>query len=85
MPTDDANVLALAQAIGKIGQDIENQDCPLSNSARQDLIRYAERLAIAAREPEENLYFQATQVRSLDFYRVRGNVIQSTYSQILFS
>ena len=62
MPTDSAIVLALAQAIGKLEHDLAETGSPLSNAAREELVRNAEKLAIAAREPEENLYFQATQV-----------------------
>lgn len=62
MPTDNASVLELARAIGEIVNKLTNAGSVLSNSDRQDLVINAERLAIAAREPEENLYFQATHV-----------------------
>ena len=62
MPTDYASVLELVQAIGNVAHDLTKEGASLSNNVREDLIRNAERLAIAAREPEENLYFQATQV-----------------------
>ncbi len=62
MPTDSASVLELARAIGKVVNKLTNAGSVLSNSDRQALVINAERLAIAAREPEENLYFQATHV-----------------------
>ena len=55
-------MLELIQAIGNITHDLSKEGASLSNNIREDLIRNAEKLAIAAREPEENLYFQATQV-----------------------
>ena len=66
MPTDNASVIELVHAIGKISHELMREDgssSSLCNTSREELIRNAERLAIAAREPEENLYFQATQVR----------------------
>ena len=48
--------------LAKIAEDLRTAKSPLSNASRVELIRNAEKLAIAAREPEENLYFQATQV-----------------------
>ena len=62
MPTDNSKVIALIEAIGNVRCDISDDSSNLSHAKRQDLIRNAEKLAIAAREPEENLYFQATQV-----------------------
>ena len=62
MPTDNARVFELAQAIGDVIQEAQKEGSSLSNTSREKLVRYAEKLAIAAREPEENLYFQATQV-----------------------
>ena len=64
MPTDNARVIELAQAIGDVIQEAQKEGSSLSmsNSSREKLVGYAEKLAIAAREPEENLYFQATQV-----------------------
>jgi len=65
MPTDNVLVLELVQAIGKVIHELEKEGgrvSSLSNTSREGLVRNAERLAIAAREPEENLYFQATQV-----------------------
>lgn len=64
MPTDNANVLTLVQAIGKFAQYLSEDGSTLSTDSRHELIRNAEKLAIAAREPDENLYFQATQVDS---------------------
>lgn len=63
MPTDNASVLEHVQAISNITLELTKKGASLSNTRRKELIRNAEGLAIAAREPEENLYFQATQVR----------------------
>ena len=62
MPTDIARVLEIAQEISKVAQHLTKEGSLLSNASREELVRNAEILAIAAREPEENLYFQATQV-----------------------
>ena len=62
MPTDSAAILEIAQAIGRFAHDLVNEDSSLNHTTRAELVRNAERLAIAVREPEENLYFQATQV-----------------------
>ena len=65
MPTDDASILELVHAISKVIPDLGDGCSPVSNITREELVKNAERLAIAAREPEDNLYFQATQVRIL--------------------
>ena len=58
IPTDDAVVFQLVHAIGEFVHKLPGS---LMNSAeRVKLVRDAERLAIAAREPAESLYFQAT-------------------------
>ena len=62
MPTENARVIELVQAIGNLSHELREDGSSLSNTSRQELIRNAERLAIAAREPEDNLYFQTTQV-----------------------
>ena len=62
MPTDDATLVELLQVIAQVAEDLKEAKSSLSNSSRIELVKNAERLAIAAREPEENLYFQATQV-----------------------
>lgn len=62
MPTDDVALFELLEVIAKVAEDLRTAKSPLSNSSRIELVRNAERLAIAAREPEENLYSQATQV-----------------------
>lgn len=65
MPTDHVLVFELVQAIGKIFHQSGTGGgtaSSLSNTSREELVKNAEKLAIAAREPEENLYFQATQV-----------------------
>ena len=65
MPAEDASILSLAHAIGQVAQDLRDEGASLSSVRREELVRNAEQLAIAARSPEENLYFQATQVRLL--------------------
>ncbi|KAL8704998.1 MAG: hypothetical protein Q9225_008053 [Loekoesia sp. 1 TL-2023] len=68
MPTDNALVYELVQAIGNVIDELTNDNgkvSPPSITSRKDLIKNAERLAIAAREPEENLYFQATQLATV--------------------
>ena len=65
MSTDNASISNLAHAIGQVAQELRDQGASLNNLQREELVRNAEQLAIAARSPEENLYFQATQVRSL--------------------
>ena len=62
MPTDNARVIELVQAIGDVIHEVQKEGFSLSNTTREELVRNAEQLAIAAREPEENFYFQATQV-----------------------
>ena len=62
MPTDNTSVLSIAQEISKVVQEMTSEGFSLSKTSREELVRNAEKLAIAAREPEENLYFQATQV-----------------------
>lgn len=62
MPTDNESVTELVQAIGKVIQDSTKEGFSLSNADREELVQNAEKLGIAAREPEENLYYQATQV-----------------------
>lgn len=64
MPTDNALILKLSQAISNLAHDISANESPMTDTKRAELVRNAERLAIAAREPAENLYFQATQVRA---------------------
>ncbi len=63
MPVHNASIFELVQAISSVLPNLTSDGSPLSNNAREDLILNAERLAIAAREPHENLYYQATQVR----------------------
>ena len=65
MPTDDATLYELLQVIAKVAGDLKTAKSSLSDSSRIELVRNAEKLAIAAREPEENLYFQATQVSAV--------------------
>lgn len=63
MPTDNSSIPDIVRAINSIIQDSTDNDLPsLSHASRERLAWNAERLAIAAREPEENLYYQATQV-----------------------
>ena len=62
MPTDNAAVYEIVRAISESMPNLTSAENPLSNTKRKEIVWNAERLAIAAREPEENLYFQATQV-----------------------
>lgn len=62
MPTDDAVVFQLVHAIGELVHKLPYHGSSMNSAERAKLVRDAERLAIAAREPAENLYFQATQV-----------------------
>ena len=62
MPTDDAVVFQLVHDIGKLVHKLPYHGSSMNSAERAKLVRDAERLAIAAREPAENLYFQATQV-----------------------
>ena len=64
MPTDNAAVFELVQAIGDLVHSLPYNGASLTSAKRVELVRNAEMLAIAAREPAENLYFQSTQVRS---------------------
>ena len=70
MPTNSADVVQIAHSIGQIAHQMTSDVSLLGTSARTELIQHAEKLAIAAREPEENLYFQATQVRPWCRYEV---------------
>ena len=62
MPTD-------SQALSNLMHEITSSAAPLlegsqpTEAQRQALIVAAEKIAIAAREPEENVYYIATQVR----------------------
>ena len=62
MLADVTALVALIQSINGVLDDLNNPKISISDTRRQTLIKDAEKLAIAAREPEENLYFQATQV-----------------------
>lgn len=62
MPTDSANILPLLDTINAAARQFTETGGFADHATRQRLIRAAESLAIAAREPEENLYFTATQV-----------------------
>ena len=64
MPTDTALLSELLKAMSELSHELsDNGPNSLTNAKRIDLATNAEKLAIAAREPAENLYFQATQVR----------------------
>ncbi len=63
MSVDNARIVELAREIGKTVESLAVEGSILSNKGCDDLIRYAEELATAARKPEENLYYQATQGR----------------------
>ena len=81
MPTDTALISELLKAVGEVSHELSDNGIALTNAKRIDLVNHAEKLAIAAREPAENLYFQATQVRSFNTY-VSANII--SYSLVPF-
>ncbi|KAF2203259.1 S-adenosyl-L-methionine-dependent methyltransferase [Delitschia confertaspora ATCC 74209] len=61
MPTDTGAILELSKTIGSLAQTLDK--CAVSNKQVQAaLIVAAEKLAIATREPEENVYHIATQI-----------------------
>lgn len=62
MPTDNSEIYFLLEALRAAAKPL-TETHTLSEKQRQELVLAAERLAIAAREPEENVYFIATQVR----------------------
>ena len=62
MATDNTLVFEIVQTIGELVHNLPYNGASLTSSKRAELVRNAERLAIAAREPAENLYFQSTQV-----------------------
>lgn len=61
MPTDSEKLRPLFEEIQRSLDTFEKGDFSNHNE-RLKLISAAEKLAIAAREPEENLYYTATQV-----------------------
>ena len=63
MLADNKTVVALIQSINGVLDDLNNPEILISDTRRQTLIKNAEKLTIAARDLEENLYFQATQVK----------------------
>ena len=62
MPTNNGEVFKLVQAIGDLVPNLPYNGCSLTSAKRAELVKHAERLAFAAREPVENLYIQSTQV-----------------------
>lgn len=62
MSVDNTRIVSLAREISKTVENLVIEGSLLSNKQREDVIRNAEELAIAASKPEENLYYQATQV-----------------------
>lgn len=66
MPTDIESIVPLIEQIKTATAQFTQSDGSSNNRMRLQLIRAAEQLAIAAREPEENLYFTATQVQPFD-------------------
>ena len=63
MPTDTALMAELLKAMGELSHELSDNGTALTIAKRLELVKNAEKLAIAAREPAENLYSQATQVR----------------------
>ena len=62
MPTDTSEIYFLLEALRAAANPF-TETHTISEKQRQGLVLSAERLAIAAREPEENVYHIATQVR----------------------
>lgn len=62
MPTSNSAVFDLVQAIGLLVNKLPYNGSSLTNKQRAELVGNAERLAIAAREPFENLYYLGTMV-----------------------
>ena len=62
MPTSNSEVYDLVQAIGLLVNKLPYNGSSLTNKHRAELVENAEKLAIAAREPSENLYYLGTMV-----------------------
>lgn len=65
MPTDIDAIAPLIEQIKTAAAQFTQSDGFSNDGMRLRLIRAAEQIAIAAREPEENLYTTATQVQCL--------------------
>lgn len=63
MPTDAASIARLSKEISDLARTFEDSSNGDIN-VQQQIVLAAERLAIAAREPDENVYHTATQVLS---------------------
>lgn len=61
MPTNPAEINSLAKAIATAAEQFASGDASTKEQLAA-LVVSAEKLAIAAREPEENVYYIATQV-----------------------
>ena len=61
MPIDTDQIRFLLGTLEAAGKELTDS-YPLSERQRYEIIQSAEKLAIAAREPEENVYYIATQV-----------------------
>ena len=64
MPSDESKIILLADEIASLVMSFTPGKGFSSNYAREHLVEAAEKLVIAAREPEENLYDTATRVGS---------------------
>ena len=62
MPTFNSEVYDLVQAIRLLGSKLSYNGSSPTNKQRTELVENAEKLAIAAREPFENLYYLGTMV-----------------------
>lgn len=61
MPTDTSAIVELSQTIATLAKKFETS--PVLEKEWQDsLVRAAEQLAVAARDPDENMYHLAGQV-----------------------
>ena len=67
MPTDTESIISLSKSIGDLAQKFENGATP-SKEVRQGLVLASERLSIAVREPDENVYHNSGLVR---YFQIR--------------
>lgn len=64
MPTDTGAILKLSRSIAALSKEFEDAKIP-EKSVQDALVSAAEQLAIATREPDENMYHIASQVIAL--------------------
>ncbi|KAL8792761.1 MAG: hypothetical protein Q9195_004648 [Heterodermia aff. obscurata] len=74
MPTNTALMAELLRAMSRLAHELLDNGTSLTDAKRIDMVKNAEKLAIAAREPTENLYFQATQTAQNSSIRTAINM-----------